>query len=195
MAVDLISELKKFVPAIIKNSPLRKPEGEHESCTFVIRELTLENIVWGTSWTFLLGSMGRQSLNASREVRHSALSHLQRILLGPQISTGVDQDIDFPRLYNQVVFPLLDDLLKPEVVQRDPHGMPDTKLRAATLLCKSFLHFSTTRTSEVDEDVGQVWLTILDFLDRFMNDSGRRDQLVCLLPFGHIIITSHGATV
>lgn len=86
------------------------------------------------------------------------------------------EPVDFALLCQRAVFPMMEDLLQPQVNARDPQGMPETRLRASTLLCKSFLHFSV-RSAENVEQTGKLWLSILDILDRFMH-SGRRDQLV-----------------
>jgi len=63
---------------------------------------------------------------------------------------------------------------------RDPQGMSETRLRASTLLCKSFLHFCVRSVEDI-EATGKVWLFILDILDRFMH-SGKRDQLYEAVP-------------
>lgn len=81
-------------------------------------------------------------------------------------------------IFNRVVFPLLDDLLKPQVFQRDPPGMAETRLRASALLCKTFMHFEV-RESQAQADIRLLWIQILDLLDRLMNIK-KGDQLVCV---------------
>lgn len=66
-------------------------------------------------------------------------------------------------------------LLKPEVYQSDPVGMGETRVQAATLLCKIFLHYLVL-LSEWDGML-DLWLKILDIMDRLMN-SGQGDNLV-----------------
>ena len=73
------------------------------------------------------------------------------------------------------MFPLINRLLKPEVFQSDPRGMSDTRVQAATLLCKVFLHY-LVMLSEWDGML-DLWLKILDIMDRLMN-SGQGDHLV-----------------
>jgi golgi-specific brefeldin A-resistance guanine nucleotide exchange factor 1 len=126
----------------------------------------------------LLASLGRQSTNASREVRHSAISQLQRVLLGPHIVHDDQDRTQAKEVFNGVMFPLLNELLKPQVFQRDPQGMPETRLRSSALLCKAFMHFEI-REGQQTEDLRILWIQILDMLDRLMNiDKG--DQLVCV---------------
>jgi len=124
----------------------------------------------------LLTSLSRHSANAAREVRHNAISQLQRILLGPQATLDEADPTQAEEIFNRVIFPLLDDLLKPEVFQRDPQAMPETRLRASVLLCKAFMHLKV-RESQIQSDFRILWIQILDLLDRLMNiDKG--DQLV-----------------
>ena len=127
--------------------------------------------------------MGRQSANAAREVRHAAITHLQRILLGPRVVAGENEQSQVEDVFNRVIFPLIDELLKPQVLQRDPHGMPETRLRASALLCKTFMHLEL-RESQAKHDFRLLWIQILDLLDRLMNVD-KNDQLVCLesVPF------------
>lgn len=133
-------------------------------------------VVWRQLWLPLLSSFGRQSTNASREIRHSSISQLQRTLLGPyEIFKDCSED-QREEIFNRIVFPLLDELLKPQVFARDPAGMPESRLRASALLCKTFMHFEV-RESANQADIRVLWIQILDLLDRLMN-ADRRDQLV-----------------
>jgi len=82
-------------------------------------------------------------------------------------------------IFNRVVFPLLDELLKPPVFLRDPRGMSETRLRAAALLCKAFMHFEL-RDNRPEIDIRLLWIQVLDLLDHLMNID-KEDQLVCAL--------------
>ena len=53
--------------------------------------------------------------------------------------------------------------------------MSETRVQAATLLCKIFLHYLVL-LSEWD-GMSDLWLKILDIMDRLMN-SGQGDNLV-----------------
>jgi golgi-specific brefeldin A-resistance guanine nucleotide exchange factor 1 len=108
------------------------------------------------------------------------MTNLQRILLGPPAlimgndpcSTS-DEDI-----FNQVLFPLIDDLLKPEVIQRDPTGMTETRVRACSLLCRAFLLYEI-QPNNGTKDVRDIWLQLLDLLEHLMGFN-KRDPLVCV---------------
>ncbi|KAL4268665.1 SEC7 domain-containing protein [Pleurotus pulmonarius] len=148
-AVDLISELKKFM-AVFLDSNI--PPGQ----------------VWYQYCFPLMNSLSRQSTNAAREIRYSALSQLQRLLLGPYTIFEKIDPTQVEEIFNRVLFPLLDDLVKPQVNERDPLGMPESRLRAATFLCKAFMHFEV-RESQAGADIRIVWIQVLDLLDRLMN--------------------------
>lgn len=138
-------------------------------------------LAWRQLCLPLIISLGRQSTNAAREVRHSAISQLQRLLLGSHAMFDDASSAQVDEIFNRVIFPLLDDLLKPQTFQRDPQGMPETRLRASALLCKTFMHFEV-RESQSQSDIRILWIQILDLLDRLMNID-RRDQLVCFFFF------------
>lgn len=88
------------------------------------------------------------------------------------------QSEQIDEIFNRVVFPLIDELLKPHVMSRDPQGMSETRLRASALLCKTFMHLEI-RESQMGSDIRVLWIQILDLLDRLMN-LDRKDQLVRL---------------
>lgn len=132
-------------------------------------------VVWKAYGVALLSSLARQSSNTSREIRHSAIVHLQRIILGPYLKVDAQDQGQVDELFNRVIFPLLDELLKPQVAMRDPMGIPETRLRASALLCKAFMHFEARDGQKADIRV--VWIQVLDLLDHLMNVD-RRDQLV-----------------
>jgi len=123
-----------------------------------------------------MASLERQSINSSREIRQVAITNLQRVLLGQYILLEDADQAQVEEAFNRIIFPLVDELLKPEVFIRDPAGMPETRLRAATLLCKAFMQLEV-KEGESQSDIRVVWIQVLDLLDRLMNID-RQDQLV-----------------
>ncbi|KAJ7074218.1 hypothetical protein C8F01DRAFT_1099675 [Mycena amicta] len=176
-AVELIVNLKKFMA----------PESTHLPRMQAWRELCLP----------LLSSLGRQSTNAAREVRHSAMSQLQRLLLGPHVlfDESDSMQVQIEEIFNRVVFPLLDDLLKPQIFNRDPRGMPETRLRASALLCKTFINYET-RDPQATTDIRLLWIQILDLLDRFMHID-KNDQLYEAVPesLKNVVLVMHSANI
>ena len=114
-----------------------------------------------------------------------AITHLQRVLLGQYILLEDADQTRVEEAFNRVVFPLVDELLRPEVFNRDPAGMHETRLRAASLLCKAFMQLEV-KEGEGQADIRVVWIQVLDLLDRLMNINPQ-DQLVRLLVFSTTI--------
>lgn len=137
-----------------------------------------------------MASLERQSINSSREIRQVAITHLQRVLLGQFILLEDADQTQVEETFNRVVFPLVDELLKPEVFNRDPAGMPETRLRAASLLCRAFMQLEV-KEGESQADIRVVWIQVLDLLDRLMSID-RHDQLVRIQAF--LTVANHSST-
>ena len=167
--MSLIYRLTHRIPELISKSHL-----EH-------------NEAWATYWSPVFRTLTTQCVNPTREVRHQALSYLQRCLLSPDLAsnspksrsstpmsgTENDQQPEWVAIFYQVLFPLLLRLLKPEIYALDPHGMNETRTQAATLLCRVFLHHLDNLAAS--NRLLDVWLKVLDVLDRLMN-SGQQQQ-------------------
>ncbi|KZS99157.1 Sec7-domain-containing protein [Sistotremastrum niveocremeum HHB9708] len=152
-AIDLIFDMKKFLPSLLDNSVVPYRQAWHQLCLP------------------LLVILAHQCSNPSRDIRHHSMTQLQRILLSQQLYPSGSEDFDHSyveEIFNRAVFPLIDELLKPQVFQRDEAGMSETRLRASTLLCKVFLHFEIKQSTE-EKDIRVLWIQILDLLDRLMN--------------------------
>jgi brefeldin A-resistance guanine nucleotide exchange factor 1 len=80
-------------------------------------------------------------------------------------------------VFTEVLFPLITQLLKPEVYQSDPLGMSETRVRAATLLSKVFLHYLVLLGDMGGKELLDLWLKIVTIMDRLIN-SGQGDNLV-----------------
>jgi brefeldin A-resistance guanine nucleotide exchange factor 1 len=83
-------------------------------------------------------------------------------------------------IFTGSLFPLITELLKPEVYKSDPVGMSETRVRASTLLSKVYLHH-LTMLAEDTEHLLELWVEVITFMDRLMN-SGQGDNLVGSLP-------------
>ncbi|KAI9893141.1 MAG: GDP/GTP exchange factor for ARF [Vezdaea aestivalis] len=158
-AVILISQLTGRIQGLIEQSHLETTEA------------------WTTYWSPIFGALSHQCLNPCREIRQQAVSSLQRSLLSPEL-TSTDHN-EWTSIFGEVLFPLIVELLKPEIFQSDPVGMSETRVQAATLLCKVFLHYLVL----LSEWGGMLdlWLRILDIMDRLMN-SGQGDNLEEAVP-------------
>lgn len=131
------------------------------------------HLAWAAYWSPIFNALTTQCINPCRDIRHQAISALQRSLLSPELASTDHKE--WVAIFGEVLFPLILRLLKPEVYQSDPVGMSETRVQAATLVCKIFLHYLVL-LSEWDGML-DLWLKILDILDRMMN-SGQGDSLV-----------------
>ncbi|ORY28981.1 hypothetical protein BCR39DRAFT_467884 [Naematelia encephala] len=156
-ALDSLYELRNVIPGLIKQSGQSGQEA------------------WTTFWLPPLLAIGKQCVNTHQSIRQRAMSYLQRLLLSPQLLSPSDTLHTLPTIFDRVLFPVLDELLKPQVFERDPAGMGETRLRAATLLCKIFLQYVVTLVEGGSGEVGGLFVRVLDKLERFMR--GEREML------------------
>ncbi|EKD02218.1 brefeldin a-resistance guanine nucleotide exchange factor 1 (bfa-resistant gef 1) [Trichosporon asahii var. asahii CBS 8904] len=152
-ALDSLYELRNLIPGLIERS------GKTSRDAF------------NTFWLPPLLVISKQCVNGHREIRSRAIGYLQRLLLSPQLMAA-DADT-LPIIFDRVLFPVLDELLKPQVHDRDPQGAIEMRLRAAPLLCKVFLQYVVGLTGS--SVVGRQFVRVLDKLERFMR--GDRDML------------------
>ncbi|KAL1976055.1 hypothetical protein VTN31DRAFT_4447 [Thermomyces dupontii] len=158
-AISVIQQITGRIPTLIQQSHLER------------------NDAWAAYWSPIFQSLTMQCINPCREIRHNALSALQRILLSLKLTA--DDERQWSAIFDEVLFPLILRLLKPEVYHSDPIGMSETRVHAATLVCKIFLRY----LDQLSQWSGmlELWLKILDILDRMMN-SGQGDSLEEAIP-------------
>jgi len=138
---------------------------------------------WRQIWITLLGAILNQCLSSYRPLRQAAITHSQRAFLCSEVLPTAP--VDVRPIFDQVLFPVLDELTKPQLAQRDPgpNGIQEVRIRICALACKLFLHLLSALASPTtpEADLQEVWLTLLDFFDRFMK-SGKKDQLTEAIP-------------
>ena len=133
---------------------------------------------WSAYWLPIFQALAAQCTNSCREVRHLAFSSLQRSLLSPELTSRCTDHEEWTAIFGEVLFPLIRKLLRPEVFSSDRDGMSETRVQAASLLCKVFLQYLVLLSKW--DGMLDLWLQIIDILDRLMN-SGQGDSLVCFL--------------
>ncbi|PBP20733.1 Sec7 domain-containing protein [Diplocarpon rosae] len=153
-AITMIFSLTTRIPVLMQQSHLESKEA------------------WAAYWWPIFRALTTQCTNPCREIRHQAFSSLQRALLSPELTQG--EHDEWTAIFGEVLFPLILRLLKPEVYSSDPVGMSETRVQAATLLSKIFLHYLTLLSDW--DGMLDLWLKILDIMDRLMN-SGQGDSL------------------
>ena len=167
-AVKMITKLTTRIPDLMQQSHLESKEA------------------WVAYWSPIFRALTTQCTNHCKEIRHQAFSSLRGTLVSDNLTSGDHEE--WTAIFGEVLFPLIVNLLRPEVYSSDKAGMSDTRVQAATLLNKTFLHH-LTRLSAWDGMLG-LWLKILDIMDRLMN-SGQGDSLVCYFqnPLNHFTNT------
>ncbi|RMZ90301.1 hypothetical protein DV736_g2473, partial [Chaetothyriales sp. CBS 134916] len=106
------------------------------------------NEAWAAYWSPIFRALCTQCVNPCREVRYRAMSALQRVLLSEELAHQPERtdlesenEPEWTAIFTEVLFPLVLRLLKPEVYQSDVVGMSETRVQAATLLCKIYLRY------------------------------------------------------
>ena len=158
-SLSLVSQLAGRVPALIEQSHLETNEA------------------WRAYWSPVFRCLATQGCNPCREIRHQAFTSLQRCLLSSELASPDHNE--WTNIFGEVLFPLINQLLKPEVYQTDPIGMSETRVQASQLLCKIFLHYLVLLSEW--EGVLDLWVKILGIMDRLMN-SGQSDVLMEAVP-------------
>lgn len=150
-------------------------------------------------WSPIFKTLTTQSLNPCRTIRQTALTSLQRCLLSPTLTSVPlqvqKQGTEYATVFNNVLFPLFGQLLKPEVYQTDPQGMGETRVQTASMLCRVFLQYlekvqpedlrhTPLQSSANGAGTGgkpkeyppssliSIWTRILSIMERLMTSSG-----------------------
>lgn len=161
------------IPQLMKQSHLENNEGKKSYFTIPVLSLTDLLSAWSAYWLPIFKALTKQCTNSCREVRHVAFNCLQRSLLSPELTSSDHEE--WTAIFGEVLFPLILTLLKPEVFSSDRDGMSETRVQAASLLCKVFLQYLVLLSEW--EGMLDLWLKIIDIMDRLMN-SGQGDSLV-----------------
>jgi brefeldin A-resistance guanine nucleotide exchange factor 1 len=134
---------------------------------------------WTAYWSPIFRVLTKQCLNPCREIRTQAFAALRQALLDKNLLTAApeDRNKEWEAIFDNILFPLIKQLLKPDVYATDPIGMSETRVQAAQLLCRIFLHY----LSALNESgrMTELWGKILEVMDRLMH-SGQGDTLVRL---------------
>ncbi|CAK7220923.1 GDP/GTP exchange factor for ARF [Sporothrix bragantina] len=158
-AINIIYNMTSRIPYLMKQSHLESNEA------------------WSAYWLPIFQALTNQCTNPCREVRHLAFSSLQRSLLSPELTSSDHRE--WTAIFSEVLFPLILKLLLPEVYSSDRDGMSETRVQAASLLCKVFLQYLVLLSAW--DGMLDLWLQIIAILDRLMN-SGQGDSLEEAVP-------------
>ncbi|KAL8953387.1 MAG: hypothetical protein Q9222_000764 [Ikaeria aurantiellina] len=122
-AVYLVYQLTSRVPTLIEQSHLERNEA------------------WLTYWSPIFSCLRMQCENPHRPIRRRAFSCLQSALQSTKLASPDHQE--WILIFSEVLFPLIERLLKPEVYQSDPAGMNETRLAEEEIAesLKNILYF------------------------------------------------------
>jgi brefeldin A-resistance guanine nucleotide exchange factor 1 len=157
----------------MQQSQLESSEGVSSSKRYYSNCHVNESSAWSAYWLPIFQALTTQCANPCRDVRQLAFSALQRSLLSPELTCSDPKE--WTAIFGKVLFPLIIQLLKPEVFLSDRDGMSEMRVQSASLLCKVFLQYMVL-LSEWDGML-DLWIKIIEIMDRLMN-SGQGDSLV-----------------
>ncbi|XP_012524648.1 Golgi-specific brefeldin A-resistance guanine nucleotide exchange factor 1 [Monomorium pharaonis] len=120
--------------------------------------------LWPQAWRPLLQGIARLCCDARRPIRTAAITYLQSTLLAHDLAQL--SAIEWSQCLEEVLFPLLAQLLGP-IASNDPIGVEETRVRAAMLLSKVFLHHLTPLLTL--SGFLPLWLTVLELLRAYMH--------------------------
>ncbi len=120
-------------------------------------------------WAHILKIFGALCKDPRADIRNQAMTYLQKALLSSNLS--VLSATGWHRCFEQVVFPLLRELLKPLSASGTPSkvelaSLEEIRLRASALLSKIFLQY-LSKIIHLKE-FSKLWLEILQFLELYM---------------------------
>lgn len=78
-------------------------------------------------------------------------------------------------IFTEILFPLITQLLKPEVYQTDPSGMGETRVKATRMVNRVFLHHLSGLADA--GELQNIWEKIIAIMDR-LKGSGQGENLV-----------------
>lgn len=139
-------------------------------------EISQETSLWTQGWCPLLQGIARLCCDTRRPVRMSAITYLQRALLVHDLQTLSGPE--WEQCFQRVLFPLLSYLLQ-SISPKDAIAMEETRIRAATVLSKVFLHHLTPLLAL--PSFFNLWLVVLDFMDKYMH-ADRSELLYEAIP-------------
>ena len=158
--------------AYLPLSPVQVP-SHHSNLLLSYSPNAYPMAAWAAYWFPIFQAFTTQCTNPCRDVRSLAFTSLQRSLLSPSlISTEANA---WTSIFSKVLFPLIFQLLRPEVFSSDRDSMGELRVQSTSLLCKVFLQYLVLLSAW--DGMLDLWLEIVDIMDRLMN-SGQGDSLV-----------------
>ncbi len=122
-------------------------------------------------WLPILSGLGQHCYHPIREIRQHSFSLLQKTLLSPELESYQRSSKDFwTNYFENVLFPLLDELLDSGPFVIDTTAIDEIRVRAFGLLCRVFLHLLPAFIQS-KELLVTLWTKILDYLFVYLKTS------------------------
>jgi brefeldin A-resistance guanine nucleotide exchange factor 1 len=117
-------------------------------------------------WIPVLQRLATLSRDKRWEVRNKAITMMQRALLLDHM-TAISAD-GWHILFDQVIFPLVDEVLKAEDASLPKDNIEELRIRASTILCKTLLQYLPKIVQS--GDFNTLWLKILRYIEQYMKE-------------------------
>lgn len=117
-------------------------------------------------WIPVLQRLATLSRDKRWDVRNKAITMMQRALLLDHM-TAISAD-GWHILFDQVIFPLVDEVLKAEDANLPKDNIEELRIRASTILCKTFLQYLPKIVQS--GDFNTLWLKILRYIELYMKE-------------------------
>lgn len=150
--------------------------------------------LWEQGWCPILQGISRLATDKRRQVRTSAITCLQRSLLVHDLQTLTGPE--WSSCFYNVLFPLLNELLTeatPAVSYQDQQLIEESRMRAATIMSKVFLHHLTPLISL--RNFNELWLEILDYLEQFMKIGSDMLYEAVLESLKNMLLVMHSVSI
>jgi hypothetical protein len=136
---------------------------------------------WFEFWLPVLSGLSHQCFHSHNEVRVQSLTYLSRIFLSAELKEALEKNTTENLLasFENVIFPLLAQLLKTDYDNIDTQGIFDSRLRAIHLVTKIYLSFlpSLERSVQIDN----LWLQILTVIGNYLLFCSSRKRIIEVL--------------
>lgn len=162
-AIEKLYNLHLIIPRLIDSSGAQSQRGTDSI-----------NAAWFEFWLPVVSGLGQQCSHPSVDIRHQALSHLQRILLSEEFTIAVDQNHESEHrveCFDIVLFPMLDELSSLDI-SLDAIGGAETLVRACVLVTKVFLKFATAPLQ--NKEYVRLWTRILEYFGVLVTSSSAK---------------------
>jgi len=117
-------------------------------------------------WIPVLQRLATLSRDKRWDVRNKAITMMQRALLLDHM-TAISAD-GWHILFDQVIFPLVDEVWKAEDANLPKDNIEELRIRASTILCKTFLQYLPKIVQS--GDFNTLWLKILRYIELYMKE-------------------------